>query len=53
MKEPVRSNNSTARSGEPGKTAKGIAAGNALGQSDYSELAKQWSEASYDCAKFD
>jgi len=52
MKETVRSTDPTARSRARVKTADGIAVGNALRRYDYSELAKQWSEASYDLAKF-
>ena len=52
MKETVRSADPTARSRERAKAAEGIAVGNALRRYDYSELAKQWSEASYDLAKF-
>lgn len=52
MKEAVRTNDQTARGRDQTNIGHVIAAANARRRYDYSELAKQWSDASYDLAKF-
>jgi hypothetical protein len=52
MKETVRTNDQTARGRNQPNIGQVIAVANGRRRYDHSELAKQWSDASYDLAKF-